>query len=53
MFYWIDPPQKTVKNGDIGEDQKEYEFEPMPETAPVEQPVVAPEPAQEPEKVPA
>jgi hypothetical protein len=38
--------------GDIGEDQREYEFEPL--TAPsVPEPEHAPAPQREPEKVPA
>lgn len=41
--------------GDIGEDQREFEFEPFPESAPVE-PVTAPVPVppeREPVEVPA
>jgi hypothetical protein len=44
----------TPRAGDIGEDQEEYEFEPL--TAPgVPEPTYTPveEPAREPEKVPA
>lgn len=41
--------------GDIGVPQKEIEFEPFPETAPVKEPSPAPAPApvREPEKTPA
>lgn len=36
---------KTIRLGDIGEDQREYEFEPLttPLEAPVEQPVSVPD----------
>ena len=45
---------RTVTMGDIGDNPREYEFEPMPTTAPVEEPATAPvEPTKEPEKVPA
>lgn len=41
--------------GDIGDDQREIEFVPVPETQPepVREPVREPEPVKEPEKVPA
>lgn len=41
--------------GDIGEGQKEYEFEPLPQDVPVHEPAPAEQPveAPEPEKVPA
>ncbi len=35
--------RRTITAGDIGEDQREVEFEPFPESAPVEQPVFVPE----------
>ena len=40
--------------GDIGEPVRHVEYEPMPETAPIEEPAApSVEPAREPEKVPA
>ena len=39
--------------GDIGEDQREYEFEPMPLSTPVEEPNVAPDTVPDRESVPA
>jgi hypothetical protein len=36
--------------GDIGEERREVEFEPLPETAPAQQP--EPEPARSPEPAP-
>jgi hypothetical protein len=40
--------------GNIGEDQREYEFEPFPATEPMKEPAApTPAPVKEPEKVPA
>ena len=38
-------PLKTIRLGDIGEDQREYEFEPLttPLDVPVEAPVTVPD----------
>jgi hypothetical protein len=38
--------------GDLGEDQREYEFEPLAAPS-VPEPVAVPQPQREPEKVPA
>jgi hypothetical protein len=43
----------TPKAGDIGEDQEEYEFEPLTEPSSVPEPEYAPVEVPEPEKVPA
>lgn len=42
--------RRTVRNGDIGEPKRYIEFEPLPESVPIEEPAA---PAPEPEKVPA
>lgn len=38
--------------GDIGEPKRVIEFEPLPESVPIEEPVAPAVPAREPEKVP-
>lgn len=44
--------RRTLTGGDIGEDQREYEFEPIADPG-VPEPVVVPEPSREPVAVPA
>lgn len=43
---------RNITMGDIGENPHEIEFEPLPDTVPVEEPAYAPTPEQEPAQAP-